>query len=289
MDRISQLPDDLLSKTLSYLPTKTAVSTSVLSSRWRSVFQQVSVIDMVWNGVNLEGFLVRVDNMLRGHGQMLVKTFSVSCHGPVSSARANQWLSASQSLVGLSSISLSIDGNPTTPLLLPGYASLANMKIGNNISVSDTLSNSILGSPLLEDFSVLGLVWLGSMSIPSSSLKRLTFHSHVPFHNPNDPYRNPNAMVSFVTPNLVFLDYKDTVPTHYGELSFTSLVEARLDLVKPDGNKGGPFEFQDDVDASDFFKAVSGVKALCLSSTTLTVCVCVSNSCLILTCFLPIH
>lgn len=45
-DMISNLPDALISKVLSYLPTEEAVRTSVLSSRWKSLWLFISAIDL---------------------------------------------------------------------------------------------------------------------------------------------------------------------------------------------------------------------------------------------------
>ncbi|KAK2352937.1 F-box/FBD/LRR-repeat protein [Trifolium repens] len=45
-DRISNLPDSVLSHILSFVPTKTAVTTSLLSPRWRHIWQKhLSVLD----------------------------------------------------------------------------------------------------------------------------------------------------------------------------------------------------------------------------------------------------
>ncbi|CAN1224551.1 F-box/FBD/LRR-repeat protein At4g00160 [Linum grandiflorum] len=46
VDRLSELPDCILNHILSFLITKDAVKTSVLSRRWRSVWKDVPVIDL---------------------------------------------------------------------------------------------------------------------------------------------------------------------------------------------------------------------------------------------------
>ncbi|EOA29168.1 hypothetical protein CARUB_v10025437mg [Capsella rubella] len=49
-DRISQLPDDLISQILSHLPTKDAVQTSVLSTRWTSLWLWLPRLELSsWN------------------------------------------------------------------------------------------------------------------------------------------------------------------------------------------------------------------------------------------------
>ncbi|GAB2230635.1 hypothetical protein Drorol1_Dr00014915 [Drosera rotundifolia] len=46
MDRIGALPDDLLSLVLSFLATKDAVQSSVLSRRWRRLYRSVTSLDL---------------------------------------------------------------------------------------------------------------------------------------------------------------------------------------------------------------------------------------------------
>ncbi|CAG7879999.1 unnamed protein product [Brassica rapa] len=72
MDRISPLPDDLILKILSFPPTKVAITTSLLSKRWRDVWKHVP---------KLEYFAPRastfIQNFLILHKAPVLKTMHV--------------------------------------------------------------------------------------------------------------------------------------------------------------------------------------------------------------------
>ena len=58
-DRISELPEPLLTKILSYLPTKHSVKTSVLSTRWKNLWLSVPSLDL-----NCDDFPYREDEVV---------------------------------------------------------------------------------------------------------------------------------------------------------------------------------------------------------------------------------
>ncbi|KAF2620180.1 hypothetical protein F2Q68_00042389 [Brassica cretica] len=66
-DRISELPDCLLTQILSYIPTKQSVQTSVLSKRWEILYLSVPGLDLDCSSVPYDAdqvFLSFIDKLL---------------------------------------------------------------------------------------------------------------------------------------------------------------------------------------------------------------------------------
>jgi len=59
MDRISGLPDELLVKIISFVPTKVAVSTSILSKRWESLWKWVPKLECDCTEPALRDFILK--------------------------------------------------------------------------------------------------------------------------------------------------------------------------------------------------------------------------------------
>ncbi|CAN7059964.1 unnamed protein product [Brassica rapa subsp. trilocularis] len=105
MDRISNLPDELLCHVLSFLPTKNAALTSVLSKRWLNLWKLVPNLD-IDDSVFLhpqdgkgerkeirQSFIDFVDRVLAMQGDSPINNFALKCiSGRVHVDIMNRWI-----------------------------------------------------------------------------------------------------------------------------------------------------------------------------------------------------
>ena len=105
MDRVSNLPDELLCHVLSFLPTKSAALTSVLSKRWFNLWKLVPNLDINdslflhpqdGKGERQEiqrSFVDFVDRVLAMQGDSPINNFSLKCiTGRVHPDIVNRWI-----------------------------------------------------------------------------------------------------------------------------------------------------------------------------------------------------
>lgn len=103
-DRISNLPDPILTHILSFLPTKSAVGTTVLSKIWKSPFVSLPNLDFndtvciyrdIFGGDSRQkvSFMNFVDRILMLRGNDLnLERFSLNCVGNYDFTRVDQWI-----------------------------------------------------------------------------------------------------------------------------------------------------------------------------------------------------
>ncbi|XP_074270583.1 putative F-box/FBD/LRR-repeat protein At3g59240 isoform X2 [Silene latifolia] len=104
LDRISSLPDELLGHLLSFLPTRCAVRTSTLSTRWRYLFTLTSSLSFDdASCFSLPGryevieatrkFKLFVDKVLELHQISPIKKFNLLCKCTYDNSDLNRWVS----------------------------------------------------------------------------------------------------------------------------------------------------------------------------------------------------
>ncbi|CAF2088486.1 BnaA06g25620D [Brassica napus] len=208
MDRIGSLPNDVICHILSFLTTKEAGLTSILSKRWRNLFTLVPSLDIddsvflipeegkrERDGI-LESFMDFVDRVLALQGDTHIKKFSLKCKTGIDTDRVNLWI---------------------CNVLQRGVKSLE--------LVLDFLEVFLSAFPVLEEFHMADIQWPQmDESVSSQSLRKLTIYASG-FRD----FRNPKS-ISFDTPNLVYLEYSDYVAADYPKVNLPDLAEAVLDL-----------------------------------------------------------
>ncbi|XP_013605604.1 PREDICTED: LOW QUALITY PROTEIN: F-box/FBD/LRR-repeat protein At1g13780-like [Brassica oleracea var. oleracea] len=81
-DRISELPESLLTQILSYLPTNQSVQTSVLSTRWKNLYLSVPGLDLNCSFIRYDAdevFLTFIDKLLEFSPESSLFTVKVKC------------------------------------------------------------------------------------------------------------------------------------------------------------------------------------------------------------------
>lgn len=102
MDRISNLPDDLLVKILRLLPTKDVVATMLLSKSWKFLWTMVPKLDFDDNiheyfgekGVEYRVFQEYVDMVLVSNKAPVLETlkFKLGCHHLCGTDNITRWI-----------------------------------------------------------------------------------------------------------------------------------------------------------------------------------------------------
>lgn len=106
VDRISELPDEIIVSILSLLPLRDAVSTSVLSSRWAHSWKHIPILDFDTKNVKVnpvpigpqwdpkrDKHVEMVNSVLRSHKSPSLKLFRISFYANESAhSQVTEWL-----------------------------------------------------------------------------------------------------------------------------------------------------------------------------------------------------
>ncbi|KAK8490882.1 hypothetical protein V6N13_090517 [Hibiscus sabdariffa] len=256
LDRLSSLPDPVLCHILSFLGTKDAVRTSILSPRWRHLSASLSVLDFdeCIYSVRREyrnNFKNFVDRLLYFPNQSSLKCFRVthySFDGDYS--RLYGWICAAL-LGGINEIDISSHESLMLPPFLltcrslvtlkldiygdiniPSHVCLPNLKTLHlsRFDLSDGSVFRLVSSCLLLEELVLELVEFPrniNFNIHSLSLKKLVLD----FEGLIQEFRRDlNYVVVINAPNLVYFKYADMLAEGYRLSTMNSLAHADIGI-----------------------------------------------------------
>ncbi|GAB2284661.1 hypothetical protein Dimus_039680 [Dionaea muscipula] len=291
-DVFRSLPDCLLHNILSFLPTKNAVGTSILSKRWRYLWTAVPDLNLDDDLGCLDdavdycfpferpSFMNFVERVLSHRDIMSIKKFRLSCRVCWSLSRVNTWISAAvrRDLQELD-LCLIVGKSFTLPhcvftsqsmkkmkikmncaLELPSSLSMPNLRflhlsfvvLSDQYSINELFSNC----PSLQD------LWLEhcprrnlrNIIISSPNLKSLKIEdaSHFVY-----PHESSDCFIQVKAPKLVSLDY-------FGDLSAEILVSDGASLVYASVRVYGLYDRQSESvhRAVQLLQGLQGVKRL---------------------------
>ncbi|AEE33279.1 FBD, F-box and Leucine Rich Repeat domains containing protein [Arabidopsis thaliana] len=218
MDKISQLPDELLVKVLSFLSTKDAVSTSILSMRWKSLWMWLPKLEYNFRHYSVsegQGLARFITSSLRVHKAPAIESLSLKFrYGAIGSIKPKDiylWVSLAVHVSNVRELSLKLFNFAELPTKLPKSLckckSIVILKLKDEILVdvprkvclpslktlflgrvtysdANSLHRLLSNCPVLEDLVMERdkIDNLGKLSVIVKSLQRLTLKMSRPCH-----------------------------------------------------------------------------------------------------------
>ncbi|MBA0705594.1 hypothetical protein Golax_017778 [Gossypium laxum] len=265
VDRVSDLPDSILCHILSFLSTKDAVVTSILSTRWRYLFTLLSNLDFDLGEFtssdrrpkisSIKIFLSFVGKMLFFH-KTNVDKFRLKCGIRVDCCHVyGLILAAVWRGVKHLDLNISYTNVKTLPDALFACRTLVALKLDIHFVLDvPKVKNLFSSCTNLEDVIIekCNMENINNFNISHHLLQSLTIlHS-------ND---SSNCWLIIDSPNLAYFKYIDHVVGGYSLENLQSIVSVDIHFIIEDDDL--------QADATALFREISNVRSLLLSSTSL--------------------
>ncbi|XP_019093369.1 PREDICTED: F-box/LRR-repeat protein At5g38396-like [Camelina sativa] len=232
-DCLSILPDELLCHVLSFLTTKEAALTSVISKRWRNLFAFVHNLDIDESvflhpgkrqcNITRRRFQNFVNRVLALQGTTPIKKFSLKCTDVYTTNLVDGWISNVLAR-GVSELDLKISLHLYYEYLLSSKNFQSNnlVKLKLDSLYIDGLPGGIfLPMPKLEELVLVDIISRKEdINVSNASLKSLTIDNS--FHS---------GTYSFDTPSLIYFSYTGFVVNDYTLVNMENLSEAQIRLL----------------------------------------------------------
>ncbi|CAA0404183.1 F-box-like domain superfamily [Arabidopsis suecica] len=297
-DRISSLPDHLLSQILSNLPTENAVTTSILSTRWKDLWLSTPVLDIDIDAFDdATTFISFATRFLDFSKDSCLHKLQISFQmEDVDMWTIIPWIEDAvkrriQHLEVDSRIDHMIDTLPLTVYLSESlvslrlhlvmlhrfvFVSLPNLKVvhleENLYSYADTMENFISSCPVLEDLTVVRNVdeatekVLRVRSQSLNSLKLIIDSSKCWYNDDSDDWK-----VIIDAPRLAYLSLKDDQSVSFVINNLCSSAKAD---IKVSFNVSDIWDLEESFERSNVGKLLTGlssVRDMTISGTTLKI------------------
>ncbi|CAN7091142.1 unnamed protein product [Brassica rapa subsp. narinosa] len=212
VDSISSLPDEMLHHIFSFVPTKVAITTSVLSKRWRHVWCKTPYLSFPHHKSSLES----IHETLASYTAPKIMRFHLYVDRETSEASERSHFFFSNSSLK----QLIVDSwNYMSPKCTVSWTSLQNLSLRNS-SLDESFTKVLSGSPMLE-----------SLTLQSCSLSCLDLSESPRLRRLDLEFFNSSPRkCHIVAPHIHYLRMIDFTQK-YSLVDVSSLIEANIDTI----------------------------------------------------------